>query len=68
MKNKFIGESPNVYEISEKCPGRIGAWLGWEIVKKYMDKNPEVSIVDLMNDTDAHRIFQMSGYKPRNQN
>lgn len=67
MKNKFISESPNVYEISEECPGRIGAWLGWEIVKKYMDKNPEVSIVDLMNDEDAHRIFQRSGYKPRNE-
>lgn len=67
MKNKFVGESPNVYEISEKCPGRIGAWLGWEIVKKYMDKNPSVSIVDLMNDTDAHKIFQMSGYKPKNE-
>jgi len=67
MKNKFVGESPNVFEISDKCPGRVGAWLGWEIVEKDMDKNPEVSIVDLMRDTDAHKIFQLSGYKPRNE-
>ena len=65
--NKFTGESPNVVEISEKCPGRVGAWVGWEIVRNYMEENPEVSFVELMNETDAHKIFQKSGYKPRNQ-
>ncbi|MGL1888463.1 MAG: gliding motility lipoprotein GldB [Reichenbachiella sp.] len=66
IKNKFVGESPNVFEISEKCPGRIGAWIGWEIVKKYMDTNPDVTLVDLMKERDAHKIFQLSGYKPKN--
>ncbi len=66
MRNKFIGESPNVVEISEKCPGRVGAWIGWQIVRKYMEENPKVSFADLMNETDAHKIFQQSGYKPRN--
>jgi len=68
IRNKFVGESPNVVEISEKCPGRVGAWLGWQIVNAYMDKNPEVSFKDLMNESDAHKIFQLSGYKPRNKN
>lgn len=66
LKNKFVGESPNVVEISEKCPGRIGAWVGWEIVKKYMDKNPDVTLTALMQEDDAHKIFQKSGYKPKN--
>ncbi|UXP33574.1 gliding motility lipoprotein GldB [Reichenbachiella agarivorans] len=66
IKNKFVGESPNIYEISEKCPGRVGGWVGWQIVKKYMDNNPEVSLQDLMKETDAHKIFQLSGYKPKN--
>lgn len=65
-KNKFVGEAPNVYEISEKCPGRIGAWLGWQIVASYMDNN-DVSIQELMAETDAHKIFQRSKYKPRNK-
>lgn len=67
LKNKFVGESPNVAEISPKCPGRVGAWVGWEIVKKYMDKYPEITIEELMADKDAHTIFQKSGYKPRNE-
>lgn len=67
LKNKFVGESPNIPEIGEKCPGRVGAWLGWEIVKKYMDRNPEVTFQELMADRDAHRLFQRSGYKPTNK-
>lgn len=67
IKNKFVGEQPNIYEISENCPGRAGAWLGWQIVNKYMASNPDVSITDLMAETDTHKIFQLSKYKPRNE-
>ncbi len=67
LKNKFIGERPNVAEISEDCPGRVGAWIGWQIVRKYMENNPEVSFTDLMEESDAHKIFQQSNYKPRNE-
>ena len=66
MKNKFIGESPNVFEISEECPGRVGAWIGWEIVKKYVDEH-NVSLPELMRETDAHKIFQMAKYRPKNK-
>ena len=64
LKNKFVGERPNVFEISEKCPGRIGAWVGWEIVKSYAEHN-QVSLTELMGENDAHKIFQRSQYKPR---
>jgi len=67
IKNKFVGEQPNIYEISEECPGRVGGWLGWQIVKKYMATNRDITITDLMAETDAHKIFQLSKYKPRNE-
>lgn len=63
IKQKFIGERPKVYEIGEKCPGRIGQWLGWQIVKNYV-KNSEVSIAELMIETDANKILAKSKYKP----
>jgi hypothetical protein len=66
LKNKFLGERPNIFEIGDRCPGRVGRWVGWEIVKAYMEKNPELSLVDLMNDRNANKIFQASKYKPRN--
>lgn len=62
---KYCGERPQVLEIGEKCPGRIGRWLGWQIVRKYMQENPEVTLQDLMAETDAQKIFKNSGYKPK---
>jgi hypothetical protein len=63
IKQKFLAERPNVYEIGDKCPGRIGAWLGWQIVNAYVDKTG-ISIQQLMAETDHNKIFNQSGYKP----
>ncbi|MDH5607998.1 MAG: hypothetical protein OEY56_00835 [Cyclobacteriaceae bacterium] len=65
-KMKFLGERPNIYEIGEKCPGRIGAWLGWKIVESYMQKSGS-SLQELLRETDHHKIFSESGYKPKNK-
>ena len=65
MKNKFIGERPKTFEISQQCPGRIGIWVGWQIVNSYMKNNPEVSLQELMENTDAQQIFSQSKYKPK---
>lgn len=64
MKNKFIGERPKTFEISQQCPGRIGIWVGWQIVESYMKNNPEVTLQELMENTDAQKIFSLSKYKP----
>lgn len=65
-KRRFLGERPNVYEISQDCPGRIGAWVGWRIVEDYMRKN-DVSIQALLAETDNDKIFRLSGYKPQSR-
>lgn len=64
-KQKFIGERPNIYEIGDKCPGRIGTWIGWRIVKNYAEKTG-ISIEKVMSQSDHHMLFGQSGYKPRN--
>ncbi|MDO9551627.1 gliding motility lipoprotein GldB [Rhodonellum sp.] len=61
---KYTGEAPATDEISPDAPGRIGRWLGWNIVDDYRFNN-SVSLDELMSDTDTDRIFRQSGYKPR---
>ena len=63
IKKKFLGDRPNVHEIGDKCPGRIGQWLGWQIINAYAEKSG-VSVRQLMSETDANKIFNQSGYKP----
>ncbi len=64
MKQKYLGDRPKTVEVGEKCPGRIAQWVGWEIVKKYMETHPEVSLSVLMKNENADRIFKESRYKP----
>ncbi|WP_143144064.1 gliding motility lipoprotein GldB [Cytophaga hutchinsonii] len=61
---QYTGEGPFVNEISNDCPGRVGRWLGWQIVRKYMNEHPDISLQELMDEQDAAKIFKLSGYKP----
>lgn len=63
IKPRYVGERPGVAEINAKIPGRIGRWLGWEIVKDYADK-AEVSIVEVMANANAQDIFTQARYRP----
>lgn len=63
VKN-YIGESPKTQELGEGSPGNIGSFSGWQIVKKYMNKNPETTLPELMN-KNAREIYSQSKYKPR---
>ncbi len=62
---KYLEERPTVPEIDAKCPGRIGRWVGWQIVKKYMAENPEITLPQLMAEKDTQKIFNSSRYKPK---
>jgi gliding motility-associated lipoprotein GldB len=64
VKNKYMGERPFVAEIGRRCPGRIGAWLGWRIVDTFMVKNPQLNLSDLMAHNQAGELFLKSGYRP----
>lgn len=63
---RFINPAPfsKFYlEIDNESPGRVGAWLGWQIVRAYMDNN-KVSLQQLLK-TDSKQIFEKSKYKPK---
>ena len=61
---KFIDDAPFTSVISQQAPGRIGEWLGWQIVNAYMEKNKNISLPALMKESDAQLILNNSGYKP----
>lgn len=61
---KYIDDRPNVFEIGENCPGRVGRWLGYKIVEGYMEEHPDVSLAMLMSETDNKKIFNQSHYHP----
>jgi gliding motility-associated lipoprotein GldB len=67
LGNRFINLAPfsKFYlEIDNESPGRIGQWIGWQIVRSYMENNPKTAIIDLFK-MDAKEIFEKSKYKPK---
>lgn len=61
---KYLGDAPFIPGFPEGSPGRVGQWVGYEIVKRFMDKQPNLSLSDLMEIEDANRILRESKYKP----
>ena len=60
----YIGEAPATPGMPDSSPGNIGQWVGWQIVKKYAEKNTDIKPLDIMK-TEAKQIFAISKYKPR---
>ena len=66
LANRFINPAPfsKFYlEIDNQSPGRVGAWIGWQIVKSFAENN-ELSLQDLLK-LDAKELFEKSNYKPK---
>ena len=66
LLNRFINPAPfskfNL-ELDSESPGRLGQYMGWQIVKAYM-KNSDVTLQKMLG-TSAEDIFNNSKFKPR---
>jgi len=63
---RFLDEAPFSkfqLELDVESPGRAGRYIGWQIVKAYMEKN-DISLTQLLN-MPSEEIFKKSNYKPR---
>jgi len=50
-------------ELDNESPGRIGQFIGWQIVQSYAERT-DANILEIMQ-TDAETIFNTSKYKPK---
>lgn len=64
LLQRYINDSPYTNSFSSESPGRTGIWIGWQIVRSYMEKNKDISLNKLMESTDPQHILNISGYHP----
>ncbi|APG61213.1 gliding motility lipoprotein GldB [Christiangramia salexigens] len=50
-------------QLDAESPSRLGQYIGWNIIRSYMEKN-DVSILKMLN-TPAEEIFNKANYKPK---
>lgn len=61
---KFFTDGPFTSQFSGESPARIGEWLGWQIIRSYMNHNRQVTLQELIENDDAQMIFSASRYRP----
>ncbi|MGQ9864381.1 MAG: gliding motility protein GldB-related protein [Bacteroidia bacterium] len=45
---RFVGEEPFTKGLGQESPPRLAAYIGYQIVQKYMQKNPHITLPDLL--------------------
>lgn len=66
LEDRFINLAPYskfYLELDNESSPRIGQYIGWQIVRAYMDKFPNTSINQLL-ELESDVIFKKSKYKP----
>ncbi len=61
---KYMNDAPFTSTVSPDSPGRLGTWVGWQIVRSYMQRNENVTLTDLMHENDYQKMLEDSGYRP----
>lgn len=64
---KYLTEAPftpGLGDKNESAP-KLAVWTGWQIVRQYMEKHPDVTLEQLMADGDAQQILNGSKYRPK---
>jgi hypothetical protein len=61
---RYTNPSPTTSGFPLESPGRTGVWIGWQIVREYMEKFPETPLDDLMKNDNYQQILNDSKYFP----
>jgi len=64
ITSKYMDEAPYTVLLPEESPGRIGVWIGYQIIMAYMKNHPDTSLQQLMELTDAQEFLKQAKYKP----
>ncbi|MDG1045192.1 MAG: gliding motility lipoprotein GldB, partial [Bacteroidia bacterium] len=61
---RYFNDGPFTAPFGNESSPRTGAWVGWQIVRNYMEIHPKISIHQLLSNSNHMDIFHESGYRP----
>jgi len=64
IQKKFMDDAPFTSILSTSAPARLGPFLGWRIVSKFM-ANSDYDLARLLAEDNAQLILKKSKYKPK---
>lgn len=64
VTSKYLKPAPYTAFLPTESPGRVGIWVGYQIVISYMKNHPQLSLKELMALTDYQQFLKDAKYKP----
>jgi hypothetical protein len=61
---KLTEDAPTTYYFPAESPGRAAVWLGWQIVKEYARRNPDLSVAGIVSERDYQKVLRGARYNP----
>lgn len=59
---KWVNNGPFTNGLPQESPSRVGIWMGWQMVKQFMENNPKINLRQMM-DMEDNSLF-LNNYKP----
>ncbi len=65
-QKRYTTDGPTTTGMPPESPPKVGSWVGWQIVRKFMkNSGGKVTLNDLLDNYTAKQIFAASNYKPK---
>lgn len=61
---KITEPAPFTSYFTSESPGRAGVWIGWQIVREYARRNKDLSVSEIIQETNYQSILKHSRYNP----
>jgi hypothetical protein len=62
--NQYVSGAPFTKGFPPESPGKAAVWLGYRIVSRFMDRNKDYTLQQLMSETDYQNILNRARYNP----
>ena len=64
---KLLADGPFTAVFSKQSPPKVGVWIGWQIIRSYMNENKSITLKELFQDQNSKNILNKSRYKPKKE-
>lgn len=64
LQSKYVNPGPCTSYFGPESTAQAVLWIGFQIIKSYMESDTNLSLQDLMNESDYQYILSKSNYKP----
>ena len=65
-QKRYTTDGPTTAGMPSDSPPKVGSWVGWQIVRKFMkNSGGKVTLNEMLDKYSAKQIFTLSNYKPK---